>query len=487
MFNDSKTIFITHPYYAVNNPDNNLRIYHKAKNSNKWTFIQCTTKEEYRQKIKQYIIGFFDYSRNEEKSYVSIFDYLHNNENGMFQYFLGSKKSKETMYTNQMKREQMAILKDGSFLLDKDVPKLQKRWSNYIENSNIQLSVLSFYREYIDRNINAKDLQKKIAVDVMPKFLKYCGYDNPKKSLEWVVALHTDNENNYHYHISWVEKNPCYKSKTGNLSYRRKLKITDDERNFLKRQAILTIERQKVYTPALKKLEKNLDDLKKYFNPNDCNFTLKNIHNVEIEEKIVKLGYLLNQIRGTDRKYIKYNSLPHNELGIEIRNITKEIKREIFRDPKIKQIQNKIKKSVRNINGILIDIDKRNNINVIEFKNELENKMLNQKLERNDSYILNAIVNHALYNHSYRKKKLEKSDFKLEDIIQEISYDSYTENYKNSKKNSLLKIRSNILKNVFKGNTTKYEIIKTLNRLVYEQDKIAQEFYKMLEEKEYEK
>ena len=44
-----------------------------------------------------------------------------------------------------------------------------------------------------------------------------------------------------------------------------------------------------------------------------------------------------------------------------------------------------------------------------------------------------------------------------------------------------------ILKNVFKGNTTKYEIIKTLNRLVYEQDKIAQEFYKMLEEKEYEK
>ena len=68
MFNDSKTIFITHPYYAVNNPDNNLRIYHKVKNSNKWTFIQCKTKEEYRQKIKQYIIGFFDYSRNEEKT-----------------------------------------------------------------------------------------------------------------------------------------------------------------------------------------------------------------------------------------------------------------------------------------------------------------------------------------------------------------------------------------------------------------------------------
>ena len=136
---------------------------------------------------------------------------------------------------------------------------------------------------------------------------------------------------------------------------------------------------------------------------------------------------------------------------------------------------------------ILIDIDKRNNINAIEFKNELENKMLNQKLERNDSYILNAIVNHALYNQSYRKKRLKKSDFKLEDIIQEISYKNYTENYKNLKKNSLLKMRTNVLKDIFKGKTTKYEITKTLNRLAYEQDKIAQEFYKMLEEKELER
>lgn len=31
MFEDSKVVFITHPYYAVNNPTNNLRIYKKAK------------------------------------------------------------------------------------------------------------------------------------------------------------------------------------------------------------------------------------------------------------------------------------------------------------------------------------------------------------------------------------------------------------------------------------------------------------------------
>ena len=82
---------------------------------------------------------------------------------------------------------------------------------------------------------------------------------------------------------------------------------------------------------------------------------------------------------------------------------------------------------------------------------------------------------------------MKKSDFKLEDIIQEISYKNYTENYKNLKKNSLLKMRTNVLKDIFKGKTTKYEITKTLNRLAYEQDKIAQEFYKMLEEKELER
>ena len=47
MFEDSKVVFITHPYYAVNNPTNNVRIYKKAKNSDNWRYIQCKSKEEY--------------------------------------------------------------------------------------------------------------------------------------------------------------------------------------------------------------------------------------------------------------------------------------------------------------------------------------------------------------------------------------------------------------------------------------------------------
>ena len=52
MIEDSKTIFITHPYYAVNNPTNNLRIYKRAKNSDRWYYIQCKNKEEYRSKSR---------------------------------------------------------------------------------------------------------------------------------------------------------------------------------------------------------------------------------------------------------------------------------------------------------------------------------------------------------------------------------------------------------------------------------------------------
>ena len=63
------------------------------------------------------------------------------------------------------------MLIDRTFLKDKDVPLMQKRWCKYAENSNIQMTVLSFYQNYIDENINIKELQKKIATDVIQKFL----------------------------------------------------------------------------------------------------------------------------------------------------------------------------------------------------------------------------------------------------------------------------------------------------------------------------
>ena len=67
---DSKVVFIDHPYYAVNNPSNNLRIYKKNK-KDEWYYIQCKDLEHYRKEIKKYILGFYDYSRDEKKAKTS--------------------------------------------------------------------------------------------------------------------------------------------------------------------------------------------------------------------------------------------------------------------------------------------------------------------------------------------------------------------------------------------------------------------------------
>ena len=425
MFEDSKVVFITHPYYAVNNPTNNLRIYKKAKNSDNWRYIQCKSKEEYRTKLNEYITGFYEYSRDKDKAHASIKSFSKTKSDSLFDYFMGGKKTEEIMKENQMKREEIAMLKDGTFLKDKDVPSMQKRWCKYAENSNIQMTVLSFYQNYIDENINIKELQKKIATDVIPKFLSYSGYENPKENLEWIVALHSDRENNYHFHISWIEKNKCYKNKNGKLEHRIRLKITDEERNFLKRQATLTIERKRLYTPTLIKLEKDFEELKSYFNPKDQNFTLKNVSDLELEEKIVRLGFLLNEIRGTDKKYIKYNSLPKDEIGNKIRILTKEIKKEIFKDKRIKEAKKDIYMTIDKINNILLDIDKRNNISNLGFESAIENKMIKEKLDKNDTYVYNAIVNHALYNYNYYSNKIKKNNFSVEDIINQVAYENY--------------------------------------------------------------
>lgn len=166
---DSKVVFIDHPYYAVNNPSNNLRIYKKNKND-EWYYIQCKNKDQYRKEIRKYILGFYDYSRDEKKSKTSMFDY-----------YMGSKKSEDVMERNKMCREEMAMLKDGTFIKDDMVEDMKNSWGNYLENSNVNLAVLSLYQDYVDENIAIEDLQKEVATKIMPKFLKYCGYQDPKK------------------------------------------------------------------------------------------------------------------------------------------------------------------------------------------------------------------------------------------------------------------------------------------------------------------
>lgn len=271
----------------------------------------------------------------------------------MFDYYMGSKKSDDVMERNKMRREEMAMLKDGTFIKDDMVDGLKNDWGNYLENSNVNLAVLSLYQDYVDENIAIEDLQKEVTTKIMPKFLKYCGYQDPAKKLEWVVSLHCDRENNYHFHIAWIEKNKYYKLKNNKLGHRYKLKLDENENNFMKRQVSLSIERSKLYKPALIKINEDLEHLLSFFNPKDRNFTLKNISDLYLEEDIIRLGYLLTQVRNKDKKYIKYGSLPKNEIGKEIGILTNEIKDKLFNyKSELRLSKNEVYESIEKLNDI---------------------------------------------------------------------------------------------------------------------------------------
>jgi len=475
---NSKVVFITHPYYAVNNPDNNLRIYKKNPKTDKWYFIQCKDKEHYRKELRKYILGFYEYSRDEKKSHSS-----------MIGYFMGEKKSEDIMIQNKMRREEMAMLKDGTFIKDNMVEGMKKEWGKYLENSNTQLAVLSLYQDYVDENMNVKDLQKEIATTLLPKLFKHCGYENPKDNLEWIVSLHSDRENNYHFHIAWVEKNKGYRYCNNKLGFRRKLKLTENENNFMKRQVSLAIERSKLYRPALIKINEDLEHLQKYFNPKDQNFTLKNISDLDLEEDIVRLGYLLSEIRNTNKKYIKYNSLPRDELGNEIRTLTKEIKKKIFDSSNELNLSRKeVDKSIEELNDIFLDIDKRNNISNVGFESAFDNKMIKDKLEKSDNYILNAIVNHALYNYDYQKGRSNKKTSKitLNDVITETAIIIYKQNNNKYYLKNRKKFRLKLLENYFIYGEYKNcdKLSNALRRLSKNSERAAEQFYEMLSDNE---
>lgn len=473
-----KIFFRTNHNFSVNNKDNNYRVYYGTDKEGKARYKQCKDKAEYQKYLTKYICGekgFFHYSRNEEKSKIS-----------MFEYFTGAKKSDSIMEENKMKREQMMMLSNGKFATDEDTIKMQKYWSKYLINSNVHQMVLSFNNDYINENIEIEKLQKEVTTKVMPLFLKKCGYVEPSKNIDWVVSLHCDTDN-LHFHIGFIEKRKSYLDSRGKLAYKNRLNFMEEEQNFFKRQTALIIEREKIYTPKLIKFNQELDEFKNYFNPKEKNFLLKNSNDIVLEEKIIKLGFLINEIRKENKKYIKYNSLPKDGVGKEIRELTNDIKKQILKDSNLVSSNKKIMKSIDDLNEVLKKIDEDNNISNIGFETALENKLIQSKLEKNDNYVLNAIVNHALYKTRKLMKGIAKDQITLEDLLTELALENYKKEFNTNlnNKNKMKKLRIMILRNHFKNNYKyKNKITNALDRLDYQQKRAAEQFYEMFEEKE---
>ena len=266
------------------------------------------------------------YREDRTKDVDEMIDYFSNvkkNVVGMFEYYMGHTRGENVNL----------VLENGQYANKKDIKKIKEDYKKYIESSNLWKGIISFKSDYLNYNISIKDLEQKMAKEIMPQFLKYCGFKDVKK-MSYVFSVHT-NKKHPHIHLAFIEKQPNYLYCDKKVNYRRQGKITKDEQRYLKRLIELCIEREKVFTPLLKRTNEDIDYLKSYFNPKEKNFILKDINEIEIEEKILKLGCKLKEYRELNNNTslkIKYNSIKNNELGKEIKSLTKEIKYYLFKN-----------------------------------------------------------------------------------------------------------------------------------------------------------
>ena len=417
-----------------------------------------------------------NYKEDRLKDVDDMIDYFSNAKKkvvGMFEYYMGHTRGENVNL----------VLENGKYATKQDIKRVKEDYKKYIEKSNLWKGIISFKPEYLTENISIHDLEQKMAKEIMPQFLKYCGFKDIK-NMSYVFSIHT-NKKHPHIHISFIEKKPNYLYCDKKVNYRRKGKITIDEQRYLKRLIELSIEREKYYTPLLKKTNEDIDYLKSYFNPSEKNFILKNVEEIFIEEKIMKLGELVKEYRSINNQSsnkIKYNSIKNNELGKEIKSLTKEIKKYLLNDDTsiLCDYRKEIKEDLDKLNKYFEKLDNENNIE----SNIKNNSIVNKKEEYIDNYILNSIVNHALYKYNHIsyivKNKNNLDHITMEDLIQEIAYQNSKKENRTDKER-----RKQVLDNYFKGNNSmlkfpsKYRMEKAIKNINYEREKASQEFSKL--------
>ena len=393
------------------------------------------------------VLGMYDYYTNEEKRAMSMYDY----------------------YTGKLTKENTVnlILENGKYATADEVERRKKRAVKYLENSNLWQGVLSFNNDYLTQNIDIHKLEKELATSILPMFFKKCGFKDTNKMF-YQLALHTDTDN-LHFHFSFMEKEPNYLYSKNKVGYRRSGKLKQSEIDFLKAQVVHAIEKENIYTPLLKETNKEIEKLKKYFNPKEKNFLLYDKKDLLLEEKILTLGQKLYFYREGSLGKIKYGSIKDKE----IQALTREIKNYIFSKDNndFKREYANFKTSLNKINSYFHKIYEDNNIKNIE----VDTSLIDSKNKYVDNYVYNAIVNNALYNYENCKKKFNK--ISENDLIQEIILKHYLKNKKQNK--------YDILKNYLSKNSArqrfknKYEIENAIKNINYEMEEATKEFSKL--------
>ena len=396
---------------------------------------------------------------------------VYNSTMNMFDYYADVKKKAFFMldyFSGKIgKDKEMNIMfENGEYATKEEIEERKKEYSKYIENSNIYKLVISFPHGYLEENADIKKLEQQMAKEIIPDFLKKCGFKDIK-NMSYQFSLHTNTEH-LHFHLSFAEKKPNYET-YGKIQYRTKGKLSKEELRYFKNLILHYIKKEQVYTPLLKETNEELAILKNYFNPKDKNYLLKDKNDILLEDKILKLGELLNEKRENKSQRIKFNSIKNKEII----KLTKEIKKYIFSKDNIdfKDDYNNFKNSLNKINDYFTEISEENNLDTVD------NTLIKNKMKYFDNYVLNAIVNHADYK--YKNPKISDNE-----ILQEIVYKEYKKKKVRSKFDILLNALSSNNRNTqFKN---KYQINQAVKNINYELEEAERDFDKLFQvDKEY--
>lgn len=390
----------------------------------------------------------FDYYSNEEKKVMNLFEY----------------------YTGNLTKDQRMnlVIEDGSYATKEEIEKRKLRFIKYAEKSNLWQGVVSFNNDYLTQNISLKDLEQEMIKNVIPSLFRKMGFKD-KKNMAYNLSLHADTDN-LHIHFSFMEKKPNYIYFNKKVDYRRKGELTQDEIDFMKNEVVLAVERKNYLSPMITITNKEIDNLKKYFNPREKNFILYDKKDLLMEEKILKLGKLLYQTRENNSKRIKYNSLKNKE----IQKLTKDIKKHLFNSKgELHNDYSLFKNSLEDINKYLYEVNVSNNVSNIV----INDKLVKKKNEYLDNYILNAIVNHADY--FYKTKSKKYNTLNEDDLLREI----ILKEFKKNKNQTRYNILENYLSN--KSDAMKYKnknrVVRAIKSINIEMEEANKEFSKLFQ------
>lgn len=383
--------------------------------------------------------------------------------NNLLNYYADDKKRILNMldyFTGKINKNEdiNLVLEDGHYATQEEYENRKKYIDKQFKKSNVWRMVLSIDKDLVDNNISWRELELKLAKEILPKFFKKMGFEDTKKMC-YQFSLHT-NTSHPHFHIAFLERSPNTLNQKNELMYRRKGEIPLNAIKFLMNETTLTIERNNKFNPIAISINDEIDDLKKYFNPKEKNFVLYDKKNVLLEEKILTLGKLLDKVRTTCKR-IKYSSI----IDEEIKRLTQEIKDEIFiRSNKLNISRSEFNKKIKDMDNYLINVSKRNSINL----KDIDLSYTKNKEKYLNNYILNSIVNYANYHYEKESKKVLRKD----DVIRTIILNIYNKHKKLSRKQIVVNSFSNnyVLTNEFKN------AIRNINK---ELEEAAEEFYKM--------